>query len=99
MQTRFQGLEEGLASSKVELVDLTTPEPTHNDCLSNVSTPPIIDLVTPKPVQVIDLRTPEPGQLVVSVVNLSTPELEQLVLALSLLARALEMAQCRPPGL
>jgi hypothetical protein len=99
MRTRFQGLEEGSASSKVELVDLTTPEPTHDNCSSNDSTPPIIDLVTPEPVPVVDLRTPEPGQLVVSVVDLSTPEPEQLVPALSISARALEMAQCRPPGL
>jgi hypothetical protein len=99
MRTHFQGLEVGLASLKVELVDLTMPEPTHDDCLSNVSTPPIIDLVMPEPVPVVDFRTPKLGQLVVSVVYLSTPEPEQLVLALSVLARALAMAQCRPPGL
>jgi hypothetical protein len=74
MQTRFQGLEVGLALSEVELVNLTTPEPMHNNGLPNVSTPSIIDLVTPKPVLVIDLSTPEPGQLVALVVNLSTPE-------------------------
>jgi hypothetical protein len=72
MRTRFQGLEVGSASSKVELVDLTTPEPTHDDGSSNVSTPPIIDLVTPEPVLVVDLSTPKPDQLVALVVDLST---------------------------
>jgi len=99
MRTRFQGPEVGSASSKVELVDLTTPEPTHDDGSSNVSTPSIVDLVTPEPVLVVDLSTPEPGQLVAPVVDLSTPEPEQLVPALSVSARALAMSQCRPLGL
>jgi hypothetical protein len=64
----------------------------HNDGSLNVFTPPIIDLVTPKPVLVVDLSTPELGQLVALVVDLSTPELEQLVLALSVLAQALAIA-------
>src|ERR1700722_8091676 len=36
--------------SKFELVDLTTPEPKHNERSSSISSPPIIDLVTPEPV-------------------------------------------------
>jgi hypothetical protein len=92
MRTRFQDLKVGSASSKVKLVDLTTPEPMHDNSLLNVSTPPIINLVTPEPVLVVNLSTPKPGQLVALVVDLSTPELEQLVLALSVLARALAIA-------
>jgi hypothetical protein len=42
------------------------------------------DLVTPKPVPVVDL---------------STPELDQLVAALSVSARVLATSQLRPPGL
>jgi hypothetical protein len=34
--------------SKFELADLTTPEPRHNQGSSNISSPPIIDLVTPE---------------------------------------------------
>jgi hypothetical protein len=100
--------------SKFELVDLTTPEPRRDQGSSNISSPPIIDLVTPGPAlvvdpstpeldqlvaPVVDLSTPEPGQLVAPVVDLSTPEPEQLVPALSVSARALAMSQCRPPGL
>jgi hypothetical protein len=65
----------GLASrSKFELVDLTTPEqdlPT--------TTNPLIDLVTPKPVPVVNLSTPKLDQLVALVVDLSTFKLDQLV--------------------
>jgi hypothetical protein len=71
MQTRF-AQEEQLAlqaHSKFELVDLTTPKPTHNDSLLDVSTPSIINLATPKPVLIVDL---------------STPKLEQLIPALSI---------------
>jgi hypothetical protein len=93
-------LEKHQASrSKFELVDLTTPEPRHDEGSSIISRPPIIDLVTPEPVPVVDLSTPEPDQLVAPVVDLSTPEPEQLVPALSVSARALAMSQCRPPGL
>jgi hypothetical protein len=46
----------------------------------------------PKLVLVVDLSTPELGQLVALVVDLSTPELEQLVLALSVSAQALAIA-------
>jgi hypothetical protein len=55
--SRFQVLEAGSAS-KVELVELTTLEPMHDEGSSNISTPPIIDLVTPK--------LPEPEQLVLA---------------------------------
>ena len=65
--------------SKFELVDLTTPEPRRDQGLSNISSPPIIDLVTPEPALVVDLSTPEPDQLVAPVVDLSTPEPDQLV--------------------
>ena len=106
MQTRFHDqktenriMARPASCSKFELVDLTTPEPRHDQGLSNISSPPIIDLVTPKPVLVVDLSTPKLGQLVALVVDLSTPELEQLVLALSVSARALAMSQCRPLGL
>jgi hypothetical protein len=93
-------LEKHQASrSKFELVDLTTPEPRRDEGSSIISRPPIIDLVTPEPVPVVDLSTPNPDQLVVLVVDLSTPEPEQLVLALSVSARALAMSQCRPAGL
>jgi hypothetical protein len=53
MWTLFQGLGGGSASLKVELVDLTTPEPTHDDRSSDISTHLIIDS-TPT---VIDLGT------------------------------------------
>jgi hypothetical protein len=100
--------------SKFELVDLTTPEPRSDQGSSNISSPPIIDLVTPEPAlvvdlstpkpdqlvaPVVDLSTPEPDQLVAPVIDLSTPEPDQLVAALSVSARALEMSQLRPPGL
>ena len=82
MRTRFEVLKAGSASrSKFELVDLTTPEPRRDEGSSIISRPPIIYLVTPEPVPVVDLRTPEP---------------EQLVPALSVSARALAMSQCRP---
>jgi len=84
--------------SKFELVDLSTPEPRHGEGSSNISSP-IIDLVTPAPILVVDLSTPEPDQLVAPVVDLSTPEPEQLVPALSVSARALAMSQCRLLGL
>jgi hypothetical protein len=77
---------------KFELVDLTTPEPRCDEGLLIISRPPIIDLVTPEPVLVVDLSTLEPDQLVALVVDLSTPEPEQLVLALSVSARALAMS-------
>jgi hypothetical protein len=63
--------------------DLTIPEPRYNTGLS-MSNPPIIDLTTLEPAVVVDLSTPEP---------------DQLVPALSLSARALAIAQYRPPGL
>jgi hypothetical protein len=85
--------------SKFELIDLITPKPRHDEGSSIISCPLIIDLVTPKPVLVVNLSTPEPDQLVAPVVDLSTPELEQLVLTLSVSARALAMSQCRPLGL
>jgi len=50
MQTRFH-----------ELVDLTTPEPRRDQGSSNISSPPIIDLVTPEPALVVDLSTPKPA--------------------------------------
>jgi hypothetical protein len=87
------------SQSKFELVDLTTPEPRCDKGLSIISHPSIIDLVTPKPVPVVDLSTPEPDQLVASVVDLSTSEPEQLVPALSVLAHILAMFQCCPLGL
>ena len=34
---------------KLEFVDLTTPELIHDKGLLNISSPPIINLVTPKP--------------------------------------------------
>jgi hypothetical protein len=56
MQTRFEVLEAGSASSsKFELVDLTTPEPRRDEGSSIISRPPIIDLVTPDPIPVVDL--------------------------------------------
>ena len=54
MRTLSQGLEGGSVSSRVALVDLTTPEPTHDGCWSNVSTPdfvPVADLGTREPCQ------------------------------------------------
>jgi hypothetical protein len=101
MQTRFAQEEKQApqAHLKFELVDLTTPKPTHDDGSSNVSNPSIIDLVTPKPVPIVDLRTPKSGQLVPPVVDLSTPGPEQLVPPLSVSARALAMSQRRPLGL
>ena len=97
--------------SKFELVDLTTPEPRRDQGLSNISNPPIIDLVTLEPALVVDLSTPEPDQLVALVVDLSTPEPDelvalvvdlstpepdQLVAALSVSAQVLAMSQLRP---
>jgi hypothetical protein len=106
MQTRFHDqktenriMARPASCSKFELVDLSTPEPRRDQGLSNISSPPIIDLVTPEPVLVVDLSPPEPGQLMAPVVDLSTPEPEQLVPALSVSARALAMSQFRPPGL
>jgi hypothetical protein len=108
MRTRFHVIE---AENRV---DLTTLEPRRDEGMSNISCPPIIDLVTPETVPVVDLSTPEtdqlippvvdlstpePDQLVAPVVDLSTPEPEQLVPALSVSARALAMSQCRPLGL
>ena len=115
MQTRFHDqkaenrIMAALASrSKFELVDLTTPEPRHDQGSSNISSPPIIDLVTPEPAlvvnlstpepdqfvaPVVDLGTPKPDQLVAPVIDLSTPEPDQLVAALSVSARALAMSQ------
>jgi hypothetical protein len=93
MQTRFEVLETGSAlSSKFELVDLTTPEPRRDEGSLIISRPPIIDLVTPNLILVVDLSTPELDQLVAPVVDLSTPEPEQLVLALSISAQALAMS-------
>ena len=90
-------LEKHQASrSKFELVDLTTLELRRDEGSSITSRPPIIDLVTPNPIPVIDLSTPKLDQLVALVVDLSTPELEQLVPALSVSAQALAMFQCRP---
>jgi hypothetical protein len=70
MQTRFDVLEAenriamemaSLASrSNLEFVDLTTPESRRDEGLSSTSSPPIIGLVTPEPVLVVDLSTPEP---------------------------------------
>jgi hypothetical protein len=97
-----------------ELVDLTMSEPRHDQGLLNISSPPIIDLVTPEPALVVDLSTPEPDQLVASVINLSTserdqlvapvvdlsiPEPDQLMAALSVSAQALAVSQDRPPEL
>jgi hypothetical protein len=83
MQTRFQVLETGsVLRLKFRFVNLTTPEPRCNEGSSIISNPPIIDLVTPEPVLVVDLSTPELDLLVAPVVDLSTPELEQLVPAL-----------------
>jgi hypothetical protein len=99
--------------SKFELVDLSTLEPRHGEGSSEISSP-IIDLVTPAPILVVNLSTPEPDQLIVPVVDLSTPKLdqlvapvvdlstpepEQLVPALSVSARALAMSQRCPLGL
>jgi hypothetical protein len=63
--------------SKFELIDLTTPRPRRDQGSSNISSPPIIDLVTPEPALVVDLRT---------------PELDQLVPTLSISARTLAMS-------
>jgi hypothetical protein len=81
-----------LHSRALELVDLTTLEPRCDQGLLIISCPPIIDLVTPDPILVVDLSTPELDQLVALVVDLSTPEPEQLVPALSILAQALAMS-------
>jgi hypothetical protein len=85
-------LLEPLYSQALELVNLTTLEPRHDEGLLIISRPPIIDLVTPNPILVVDLSTPNLDQLVALVVNLSTPKLEQLVLALSISAWALAMS-------
>jgi hypothetical protein len=86
MQTRFHDqktknriIARPASCSKFELVDLTTPEPRRDQGLSNISSPPIIDLVTPEPAPVVDLSTPKPDQLVAPVVDLSTPEPDELV--------------------
>ena len=60
MQTHFEVLEAGLASSsKFELVNLTTLKPRRDKGLLIISRPPIINLVTPNPILVIDLSTPK----------------------------------------
>jgi len=92
LQEKHLMLPEPLHSRALELVDLTTPEPRCDQGSSIISRPPIIDLVTPDPILVVDLSTPEPDQLVALVVDLSTPEPKQLVPALSISARALAMS-------
>ena len=86
MQTRFAKEEQQAPlahPSKLEFVDLTLPEPRRGQSLSNISSLPIIDLVTPKPEPElalgVDLSTPKPDQLMALVVNLSTPEPDQPV--------------------
>lgn len=87
--------------SRFELIDLTTPEPRRDQGSLNISSPLIIDLVTPEPALALDLstRSPEPDQPVAPVVDLSTPEPDQLVATLSVSARALAMSRIRPQGL
>jgi len=59
MQTRFHGREQQAqqAHLKFEFVNLTTPEPRQDQGLPNISSPPVINLVTLEPVLVVDLGT------------------------------------------
>jgi hypothetical protein len=84
-------------------IDLTTPKPRGSSNLVIPEPVSIVDLSTPEPSRVaapiVDLSTPELDQFGGLVVDLSTPEPELLVPDLSISARALAMARCRPSGL